>query len=170
MTKDVEKTAIREMLAAERRTILARLEAMSADFDGIVAASIGSNSDDEHDPEGSTIAFERAQVAALILDARAALADLEDALIRLDDGTYGICVCCGGVIAPDRLAARPATRTCIACAAAGRPARPPSGSAARARRDVVDDDRVDHLVVQTLLFVVPETPERIEQPEPTQES
>jgi DnaK suppressor protein len=117
----VEKAAVREMLEGERDTTLARIGSMSAEFDEIVAAAAGSNSDDEHDPEGSTIAFERAKVAALLIEAQAYLRDVDLAVTRLDAGTYWTCERCGGAIAPERLAARPATRTCISCAAALRP-------------------------------------------------
>ena len=47
------------LLAAERARTEDRLAALRADFAGIVAASESSNADDEHDPEGATIAFER---------------------------------------------------------------------------------------------------------------
>jgi DnaK suppressor protein len=117
----VEDPAVREVLEGERDTTLARIGAMGAEFDAIVAASADSNSDDEHDPEGSTIAFERAKVAALLSEAQAYLRDVDLALTRLDAGTYGTCERCGGAIGPERLAARPATRTCISCAAAPRP-------------------------------------------------
>jgi RNA polymerase-binding transcription factor DksA len=90
---------------------------MTDEFDEIVAGSADSNADDEHDPEGSTIAFERAQTSALLAEARAYLVDLERARTRLDAGTYWTCVRCSEPIASERLAARPATRTCIACAA-----------------------------------------------------
>jgi RNA polymerase-binding transcription factor DksA len=113
----VEEPAVREVLEGERDTTLARIGAMSAEFDEIVAATAGSNSDDEHDPEGSTIAFERAKTAALLLEAQAYLGDVDLALIRLDAGTYWTCERCDRPIAPERLAARPATRTCISCAA-----------------------------------------------------
>jgi DnaK suppressor protein len=117
----VEEAAVREVLEGERDTTLARIEAMSAEFHEIVAATAGSNSDDEHDPEGSTIAFERAKVAALLLEAQAYLRDVDLALARLDAGTYWTCERCEGAIAAERLAARPATRTCISCAASQRP-------------------------------------------------
>jgi len=90
---------------------------MSRDFEEIVAATAGSNSDDEHDPEGSTIAFERAQVSALLAEARVALTDMDLALARLEAGTYGTCERCGEPIAAERLAARPATQACVSCAA-----------------------------------------------------
>jgi RNA polymerase-binding transcription factor DksA len=112
----------RAALEAERAITLDRIQAMSAEFDEIVAGSADSNADDEHDPEGSTIAFERAQTAVLLQDARAYLEELDGAAARLDAGSYGTCARCGGPIAAARLLARPATRTCISCAAAPQPA------------------------------------------------
>jgi DnaK suppressor protein len=112
----MEEATIRDVLEGERRDTLDRIGAMASEFDEIVAATAGSNSDDEHDPEGSTIAFARAQVASLLLEARAYLGDLERALTRLDEGVYGTCEHCGRPIAPERLAARPAARACITCA------------------------------------------------------
>ncbi|MGY1616247.1 TraR/DksA family transcriptional regulator [Geodermatophilus sp. SYSU D00691] len=105
-----------DALAAERAAALAQIAALTREFDDVVAASASSNADDEHDPEGATIAFERQQVAALLESARRRLADVEAALARRDAGGYGVCEVCGGAIAPERLAARPAARTCISCA------------------------------------------------------
>lgn len=81
-----------------------------------VAASESSNADDEHDPEGSTIAFERQQLAAVLEHSRLRRAELVHALARLDGGTYGSCERCGQPIGADRLEARPNARTCISCA------------------------------------------------------
>ncbi|MDT0278086.1 TraR/DksA family transcriptional regulator [Blastococcus goldschmidtiae] len=103
-------------LDAERAAALAQVEALTREFDEVVAASKASNADDEHDPEGATIAFERQQVAALLESTRARLADVEAALARRAEGGYGICQTCGRPIAPERLAARPSARTCIDCA------------------------------------------------------
>ena len=108
----------RAALAAERATTVRRIGALTAEFDEIVAGSADSNADDEHDPEGSTIAFERAQTAALLAEARAYLEELDRAAARLDAGSYWTCARCGGPIGAARLLARPATRTCISCAAA----------------------------------------------------
>jgi DnaK suppressor protein len=113
----MEESTVRDLLNAERTATLARIAAMAIEFEEIVGATAGSNTDDEHDPEGSTIAFERAQVAALLMEARAYLTDVDRALARLDSGTYGTCEHCSSAIAPERLAARPATRTCVSCAA-----------------------------------------------------
>ncbi|GAA0932378.1 hypothetical protein [Pseudonocardia zijingensis] len=53
--------------------------------------------------------------AALADGARKALADIELALARMDEGTYGRCRVCGGVITPAVLTAIPATTLCEAC-------------------------------------------------------
>ena len=105
-----------DALSAERAAALAQIEALTREFDEVVAASKASNADDEHDPEGATIAFERQQVVALLDAARRRLTDAEAALARRDDGSYGTCENCGSAIGAERLAARPAARTCIDCA------------------------------------------------------
>jgi len=109
---------IRAALDAERAATLDRMAALRRDFDGIVDSSALVATDDEHDPEGATIAFERAQLAALLDQAQRHLADLDHALARLSAGSHGRCERCGQPIAPARLAARPAARTCIRCAQA----------------------------------------------------
>ena len=103
-------------LAAEREQTLARLASLTGDFDSVVAASLDTNADDEHDPEGATIAFERSQIGALIGQVRHHLAEIDAAVARLDAGTYGVCERCGNPIGEARLEALPAARTCITCA------------------------------------------------------
>jgi DnaK suppressor protein len=110
--------AAREVLAAERTEAIAAISALARDFDGIIDAAYAVATDDEHDPEGATIAFERAQVAALLERARRRLASIDLALARIADGSYGTCESCGQPIPAGRLAARPAARSCIGCAAA----------------------------------------------------
>ena len=114
-----QAAAIRRTLDAGRSDTLDQIESLRRDFDGIVASAALVGADDEHDPEGTTIAFERAQLAALLDQARSRLAELDQALARLAEGSYGICERCGQPVAPARLAARPAARTCIACASKG---------------------------------------------------
>jgi RNA polymerase-binding transcription factor DksA len=103
-------------LEAERSRLVAQLAALRRTHGEIVEASELVATDDEHDPEGATIAFERAQVAALVRDGGVVLTEIDDALARLAVGTYGTCVRCGRPIAPARLEARPATPTCVDCA------------------------------------------------------
>ena len=94
----------------------AQVVALAAQRAEVVAASEGSNADDEHDPEGATIAFEREQLTALLDQARATVAALEEAVARRAAGDYGWCERCGGPIGDERLAARPHATRCIGCA------------------------------------------------------
>jgi DnaK suppressor protein len=106
----------RAALLAERDLVQGRLAGLNRDFASSVEAAMAANADDEHDPEGATLAFERQHVAALIDQARQQLSAVDEALGRLDACSYGTCVGCGRAIAPERLAARPAASTCISCA------------------------------------------------------
>ena len=115
-----DEQVVRRALTAERRDVLARIDALTGTYQDIVGAALSANADDEHDPEGSTIAYERAQTGALRDQARAHLLQLDQALQRLDGGRYGVCEDCGRHIAPARLAARPSARTCVECASPGR--------------------------------------------------
>jgi DnaK suppressor protein len=106
----------RTALGGKREQTLAEIATLDADLRGLFEASRSSNADDEHDPEGSTIAYERAQLTAVLDAARRHLADIDDALGRLDAGTYGMCEVCGGPIPVARLEVRPFARTCVGCA------------------------------------------------------
>lgn len=108
-----------ERLEAERSAARERLASLTGDYDAVVAASRDTNADDEHDPEGATIAFERSQLGALARQARLQIAEIDAAIERVSTGTYGTCEVCGRPIAAGRLAARPVARTCIDCAAPG---------------------------------------------------
>lgn len=106
----------REELLAQRHRVVDLLSALERDYRLLVDAAESSNGDDEHDPEGATVGFERAQLGASIDRTRATVASFDGALLRLDAGSYGRCESCGTVIPPDRLAVRPAATTCVACA------------------------------------------------------
>ncbi|GAB3465871.1 TraR/DksA family transcriptional regulator [Actinophytocola sediminis] len=103
-------------LASRRRETLELVEALGRRLAGIIESAVHTTNDDEHDPEGVTVAFERAQVAGLLAQTRAELAALDAADQRLEAGTYGTCARCGQPIAAERLDALPAVTTCIRCA------------------------------------------------------
>jgi RNA polymerase-binding transcription factor DksA len=111
--------SVSDLLAAEHHQTLQLLASLRRDFDAVVAASRDTNADDEHDPEGATIAFERSQVSALVHQAERHLEEIDAACHRWAAGTYGSCERCDGPIGDERLAARPTARTCIVCAASG---------------------------------------------------
>ena len=108
---------LRVQLIAEHDDTVQLMSTLGEDISSLVAARQDSNNDDEHDPEGSTLAFERSQTDALLAQSGQRLAEIAAALARLDAGAYGVCVRCGELIATARLEARPYAPTCIACAA-----------------------------------------------------
>ena len=112
--------AVAARLRDEHARAASLLASLTRDFTGIVEASADSNADDEHDPEGSTIAFERSQIGALIDQAEQRLVEIEAARARVEEGTYGVCEVCGHPIASGRLDARPVARTCVACVGTSR--------------------------------------------------
>ena len=107
---------VREELLRLRASAQAEAATLAENLGALFTASRDSNADDEHDPEGATIGFERAQLTALLATARERIAEVDDALRRVDMATYGTCERCGQPIAEERLAARPFARCCIACA------------------------------------------------------
>ena len=100
-------------LTGLREETLASLAELGLRIDAVTAARADANSDDEHDPEGATIAFERSQADALRAAARTRLADIDAALERVAAGTYGRCTVCGAPIPEARLQARPFAATCL---------------------------------------------------------
>ena len=107
--------AVRTLLDDKRGRASRLLTSLTRDFDNIVDASADSNADDEHDPEGSTIAFERSQVSTMLEQVRGRLVEIDAALARVDAGTYGVCERCGVAIPAGRLEARPVARLCVPC-------------------------------------------------------
>lgn len=108
---------ILHLLALDRAETVRRLADLRRQFERTVEASRDSNADDEHDPEGATIAYERSQIAAMIDQASRRVVALDTAVGRVYSGTYAVCEVCGGPISFARLEARPFARTCIGCAA-----------------------------------------------------
>jgi DnaK suppressor protein len=113
---DLERQAIRSAVVAELERSSNQAASLACRFDDIVAAAELSNTDDEHDPEGTTIAFERAQVSALHTQAIRDAAALQRTLAELVDEEFGACERCRGPIGFERLVALPATRRCVECA------------------------------------------------------
>ncbi len=103
-------------LRAELARALQLIERLQGDFETIVEASNAVSTDDEHDPEGATIGYERAQIDAMLTMTRAHVAELELAIERARNGTHLSCQTCGGPIGDERLEAQPATTQCVGCA------------------------------------------------------
>ena len=68
---------------------------------------------DQHPADQGTETFEQEKALSILEQHQADLADVERALERVADGTYGKCEACGNVIPDERLEARPAARYCL---------------------------------------------------------
>lgn len=107
----------RRALADERR----RLESLRGDLQddvGLPAEDEQTNlsalsSADQHPADTGTETFDRARDLSALEQVEAELGDVEHALDRLAEGTYGVCEACGRDIGEERLRAQPAARFCL---------------------------------------------------------
>jgi DnaK suppressor protein len=108
--------------------------ALRADLEaelGAIGESTASVPDDEHDPEGSTVGYERARVTALLASTRQEIESLRAGLERAAADTYGRCEDCGADIGAERLLALPSATRCVACSAQTPSHRPTGASPSR---------------------------------------
>ena len=95
-----------------------RLEGVRSELAGVRAESQEDglqelSSYDQHQADVATETFEREKDLSILDQVEGELADVEHALQRLDEGTYGTCEACGKPVADERLEAMPATRFCV---------------------------------------------------------
>lgn len=109
----MDEAQVRARLLVLREETLAQVRDLGLSRDDIVHASQDSNIDDEHDPEGATIAYERSMLQALLAQARVRLSEIDLAFDRLATGEYELCVVCGAPIGEARLEARPTASRCL---------------------------------------------------------
>lgn len=112
--------AVRERLEAERRRLTGLRDSVAEGLsDEPESRSLNELSDnDQHPAEVATETFNRERDLSFVDSVEGELSDVEAALERLDQGTYGRCTACGRPISPERLAALPATAFCVEDAAA----------------------------------------------------
>ncbi|MCU1446138.1 TraR/DksA C4-type zinc finger protein [Cryobacterium sp.] len=104
------------LLRGKRRDLELELGRQGDSLDAVRAARSGGDADDEHDPEGPTLSDEWSLRSGVHAELAAALAAIDAALARIDDGSYGRCLRRGEPIGRGRLEARPAAELCIDCA------------------------------------------------------
>jgi RNA polymerase-binding transcription factor DksA len=106
---DTPRTTRRDQLQEERGRLVGQLRQMGHGPNG--------NLDfDDGFADSGQVTAERGEVDALAGSLQETLEEIEDALRKFDDGTYGTCESCSSPIAEARLEAKPAARYCITCA------------------------------------------------------
>jgi DnaK suppressor protein len=98
----------RALLEEERKDLLAKLEELGM--------GRGRLNYDPNFADSSQVTAERGEAEVLAVELREDLEEVEDALTKLENGTYGVCEDCRQPIDPLRLEAKPAARYCINCA------------------------------------------------------
>ncbi len=110
----------RELLSAERGNYLRQAEELKAEADALALEhEPGDVQFDEEGGEGGTANVDRELDLVLSAQARVAIAEIDRALAKLDNGTYGRCERCGNEIPPARLQAVPHAALCVACKSGG---------------------------------------------------
>lgn len=109
-----DRTAWRAAAEVARARAVARRDGLERDLTDLTERGADAVRDDEHDPEGQTIAWERAQAASLAEAARERIRDLDDAIRRSTDGAAR-CGRCDEPIPIERLLVRPDATTCVSC-------------------------------------------------------
>ena len=115
-----QRSTLRSRLTEDREATAVLVDRLIADIASFQDSVKDSVADDEHDPEGPTLAFERSQSTAILGQTRDHLSQIDDALERLEDGSYGVCTTCNRPIPIARLEARPYSTQCVTCAGKGR--------------------------------------------------
>jgi DnaK suppressor protein len=111
-----QRSTLRSRLTEDREATAVLVDRLVADIASFQDSVKDSAADDEHDPEGPTLAFERSQSTAILGQTRDHLSQIDDALGRLENGSYGVCTTCNRAIPIARLEARPYSTQCVTCA------------------------------------------------------
>lgn len=105
-----------ERLARRRSDVQSQLGRLESQLAGLRGLRAGAHDDDEHDPDGAPISQEWSRLEGLRQERRDALAAIDVAAARLEQGVAATCTDCGQRITPGRLEARPEAITCLDCA------------------------------------------------------
>ena len=112
-----------DFLASQRRELEARRDSYLADVANSTAAAVeltedGANqdmADEDGFGEGDTLNVERDRLLLVASEARAKVAEIDAALVRVEAGTYGLCEACGKPIPHARLEVVPESTLCVSC-------------------------------------------------------
>lgn len=101
-------------LKEERQKLVRQLTELGATEDGELTGAVEFG-DGFADAAAATA--ERSEVLGIVDNLAKLLADVDQALQRVDEGTYGLCKACGKEIGEDRMEFRPTSRYCVDCKA-----------------------------------------------------
>jgi RNA polymerase-binding protein DksA len=112
----IDTNRFREVLTQERQRVQAALDNLHEENPGSITDEIGEDAVyDNHLADTATVTYDRELDYTLEENAEHVLSEIDSALLRIDDGSYGNCTNCWREIAPERLEARPWATLCIDC-------------------------------------------------------
>ncbi|MEV5711579.1 TraR/DksA C4-type zinc finger protein [Actinoallomurus sp. NPDC052274] len=113
MWTSTELSEVRDRLQTEMGELTAEIATAESQIAERIHDAAEGAGDDQADAGAKT--FEREQAMALTYNARDLLAQNERAIVRIDQGTYGVCESCGQAIGKARLQAFPRATLCVRC-------------------------------------------------------
>jgi DnaK suppressor protein len=111
----IDAARFRDELLAERRRVLDAIEYLHKENPGSIEDETEEMPIDNHMAETATVTLDREIDYTLEENSEHVLGEIDAALQRIEDGTFGICVTCGQEIGEDRLSAIPWATQCIDC-------------------------------------------------------
>ena len=112
----IDTSRFRDLLVDERQRVAAAIENLHNDHPGSMTDETGEDAVfDNHLADTATETYDRELDYTLEENSEHVLVDIDAALRRIDDGTYGVCTNCGKQIPEERLEARPWATLCIDC-------------------------------------------------------
>lgn len=108
-------TELKGALEAERERLVAEIEEYEREGQETLSDVSGENNYRDHMADQGSATFARELDMTLEGQARESLAQIDRALTRIDEGTYGTCARCGAAIPRERLEAVPEAELCVSC-------------------------------------------------------
>jgi DnaK suppressor protein len=108
MSENINTSLIRSKLEKQRQSIVALIQEEKQK----------AGASDVYNPDRADLAYDyasRDRRSAYLRQLEDHLNDINEALKRIDQGTYGLCTNCGKIIATARLEARPESTLCVDC-------------------------------------------------------
>jgi RNA polymerase-binding protein DksA len=112
----IDTTEFRQLLEQQRERLTKAVGFLHEENPGTIEeelGEVGSGGTDNHLGDTASATYDRELDEGLAEGAQQTLAEVDAALKRIDDGTYGVCEVCGKPIGEERLRAIPWTRYCI---------------------------------------------------------
>ncbi len=112
----IDTSSFKEQLEAERARLSGAVSSLEQTHRGTLEdelGEVGSGGTDNHLGDTATATYDRELDEGLEEGAQQTVSEIDAALLRIEDGTFGVCEICGKSIGEERLAAIPWTRYCI---------------------------------------------------------